>query len=147
MPQVTGPLWPVKTAMHAAVGAFHIQAVKSSAPASTTGPRGCQQHHCSTTRGNAGLAQKVNAGRSSALTTVHGMPSGTPHYHCAWWPYGLAFHVLNDGGKEKRGAPVRYTSKVPMWCTHGVPVQCTSGVPVALASMPPEGPSSLAFCS
>jgi len=44
-PQLSAPLWPANTCMQAPSSAFHIHAVKSSLPASSTCPRGCQHSH------------------------------------------------------------------------------------------------------
>jgi len=62
-----GPAVPCEDGHAGGRGAFHIQAVMSSDPASTTCPRGCQQHHCSAQkRGGMGSRKKSGTGRKGS---------------------------------------------------------------------------------
>ena len=66
-PQLTEPLWPAKTCMQVPSSAFHIQAVKSSLPASTTRPRGCQHSHSSPPPGPSSVLSSPAPGRAASL--------------------------------------------------------------------------------
>lgn len=96
----------LSTCMHAAVWAFHSQAVKSSEPATTRSPRGCQSTHSMAPPGPSRLCLHLPAAVSQIPTCpTHQASSGESQ------PISQRASSLQESGDMHAKARARYRNE------------------------------------